>query len=177
MADVETHCDSVDADVMLLLGKNQNQPDSAEAKRASKNKRKAEGEAGDAPAAAPKRKGRTAAPKCKGCKQKIPIAECAPNFPGCYPCKRALDNIYRLAHKQGEKAVEWMKTQREDEDACYNMVQSYLDQCPEACDGPKNKKRGSWSVLKYRERTEAASGIVRDKVGEMMGRKLYLEFA
>lgn len=116
---------------------------------------------------------------CKGCKRKVPAEEQAANFPGCCPCKRALDNIAKLASRQGEKAVAFVKEQREDPEKCYAMVQSYCQLCPESCghSTSKNKKRGSWSVVKYQERIVAASGFVRDKVGEMMPKKLYIEFA
>ncbi|CAK9001116.1 unnamed protein product [Durusdinium trenchii] len=128
--------------------------------------------------AAPKKRAKCAR-HCKGCKQKIAAEDCAPNFPGCWKCKRALDNIYKLATKQGKEAVEFVKKQREDPDLCFNMVQSYLELCPECCDmgGAKNKKRGTWSLAKYRERTVAASGFVKDAVGEMMHKRLYTEFA
>lgn len=176
--DVESHADSVDADVQMLMA--QMQENGPKKRGRPKGPAAGAGEGGptDMPAPAAKvRKQRLVAPKCRGCKQKIPPAECAPNFPGCHPCKRALDNINKLAHRQGKEAVAFVKKQREDDDGCFAMVQSYMELCPESMDGAKNKKRGTWSVARYQERTEAASGFIRDKVGEMMGRKLYIEFA
>ena len=58
------------------------------------------------------------------------------------------------------------------DDECYNMVQSYLEQCPETLDKLSGKRRGPWSLAKYEERVAAATGLVRDKVGEMMWEKV-----
>ncbi|CAK9074303.1 Putative WD repeat-containing protein C25H1.08c [Durusdinium trenchii] len=126
----------------------------------------------------PKKRAKHGVQSCKGCKKKISAEQQATNFPGCVPCKRALDNITKLASRQGEQAVKFVREQREDPDKCFAMVQSYFEVCPECEPGAaKNKKRGSWSIVKYQERIVAASGFVKDKVGEMMGKKLYLEFA
>ena len=114
---------------------------------------------------------------CKGCGEKVALEDCAPNFPGDWTCKRALDNIFRLATKQGPKAVEFFKKQREDPEKCKAMVGSYLRACPETLDNAKGARRGVWSIAKYEERCTAASGMVRDKVGELTHKKMYLEFA
>lgn len=119
---------------------------------------------------------RIPARKCRGCRKKLTPDEQAPNWPGCWPCKRALDNITKRAHKQGETAVKFVQDARQDEERCYNMIQSYLEACPETCEN-FGKKRGIWSVVRYMERVTAASGLVRDSVGEMMWEKLYIEFA
>ena len=179
--------DSVDADVLLLLSQaRENQPSKGRGKKRNSGQMgdvgteeenmKAE-ESGRGPLSK-KARGKCAR-ICKGCKSKVAPEDCAPNFPGCWQCKRALDNISRLAHKQGKEAIEFVKKQRDDPDLCYNMVQSYLDLCPESCEGggPKNKKRGTWSLIKYQERVVAASGFLKDEVGEMMGKRLYSEFA
>ena len=115
--------------------------------------------------------------KCKGCHLKIKAEECANNFPGCWGCKRALDNISKAASRQGPDAVKFVSEARNDEDKCFAMVQSYLEACPEACESLQGRKRGPWSVGTYMERFKAASGVVRDKVGEMMWEKLYIEWA
>ena len=39
------------------------------------------------------------------------------------------------------------------------------------------KRRGPWSLAKYEERVAAATGLVRDKVGDRMWEKLYVEWA
>lgn len=172
--------DSVDADILLLMSQAKEKQD---ANTGRGKKRKAgsgpDGEGQEQQSEAAPKKRAKCARHCKGCKQKIAAEDCAPNFPGCWKCKRALDNIYKLATKQGKEAVEFVKKQREDPDLCFNMVQSYLELCPECCDmgGAKNKKRGTWSLAKYRERTVAASGFVKDAVGEMMHKRLYTEFA
>ena len=173
-ADVVSHMDSVDADVALMMEQSETNK-----KRGRPKKEEGAGSEAKAKAARKSSSGRTKAPKCKGCRHVIPVEDCAPNFPGCIPCKRVLDNISKLAHRQGKEAVAFVKEQRECDDKCFNMVQSYLEVCPEACDagGAKNKKRGKWSVAKFQERTTAASGFIRDKIGEMMPKKLYVEFA
>eukprot|EP00438_Fugacium_kawagutii_P013870 Skav228410 [mRNA] locus=scaffold3824:318780:319841:- [translate_table: standard] len=114
--------------------------------------------------------------KCKGCHKKVTPELQAPNWPGCWPCKRALDNIAKAAAKQGDKAIKFVAEARQDDAKCYNMIQSYLENCPETqeCAG---KKRGVWSVVRYIERVVAASGLVKDAVGELMWEKLWLEFA
>ena len=114
---------------------------------------------------------------CRGCRRKIPISELAPNFWGDWACKRALDNIYKLAGRQGPKAVEFVKECRADDDKCFNMIQSYLEACPETLESVCGKRRGQWSVVKYQERVVAAAGLVRDCIGEMQWKKLWLEFA
>ena len=195
--DVETNVDSLDADISLFLS--QNEPVKATAKAKCRAKAKAKAGAA-APVdteeglvlADPAAKSRGAKRKnaaggaggnskgfkvCKGCGQRIPLQDCAPNFPGDWKCKRALDNIWRLAVKQGAKAMKFVKEQREDPDRCQAMVSSYLESCPETVESARGQKRGQWSLTRYEERVTAASGMVRDKVGEMMNKKLYLEFA
>ncbi|CAK9012540.1 unnamed protein product [Durusdinium trenchii] len=122
---------------------------------------------------------RTIVKKCKGCRKKLQVGEAAPNWPGCWPCKRALDNVSKLASRQGKKQQQFVKEARADDEKCYNLIQSYLANCPEAGEGQNScgRKRGTWCLLKYVERVTAASGLVRDKVGEMMWEKLYLEHA
>ena len=116
--------------------------------------------------------------KCRGCRRKVVGDELALNFPGCWPCKRALDNLSKLASRQGEKAQEFVKEARADPDKCYAMVQSYYEKCPEPADGSRpGKKRGTWSLVRYMERVKAASGLVKDRVGELMTKAVYLEFA
>ena len=61
---------------------------------------------------------------------------------------------------------------------CLAMVQSYYEKCPEPADGSRPaKKRDSWSLVRYMERVKAASGLVKDCVGELMTKAVYLEFA
>ena len=118
--------------------------------------------------------------KCKGCRKKLGPGEAAPNWPGCWPCKRSLDNIWKLAKKQGPKAVDYVSSARSDPDdtKLYNLIQSYNEKCPEGMEGAgMGRKRGTWSLMKYIERVTAASGLVRDCEGEMMWEKLYMEFA
>ena len=110
--------------------------------------------------------------KCRGCRKKILGDEVAKNFPGCWPCKRPLDNLAKLAARQRSEAQKFVEK-------CYQMVQSYMESCPENPDPTScvEKRRGSWSLVKYIERVKAASGVIRDRVGEMMSKIVYLEFA
>ena len=114
---------------------------------------------------------------CKGCRKKIPVEQCPHGFNGCFPCKRALDNITKLAARQGEQQQEFVRTSRADDDKCFAMVQSYLEACPESLENASGKKRGQWSIVRYMERVTAATGLLKDAVGEMMWFKLYVEFA
>lgn len=114
---------------------------------------------------------------CRGCRKKVKPTEMAPNWPGCWSCKRALDNISKLASRQGDAQKKFVSEARQDEEKCYNMIQSYMAQCPETLDGCAGKKRGTWSLIRYVERVRAASGIVKDRLGEMMFKKLYIEHA
>ncbi|CAE7285935.1 unnamed protein product [Symbiodinium sp. CCMP2456] len=111
--------------------------------------------------------------KCKGCRKKLAPGEAAPNWPGCWGCKRSLDNICRLAKKQGPKAEAWVSEVRSDADdtRLYNMIQSYNEKCPESNEGGPTcgRKRGKWCLIKYIERVKAAS--------EMMWEKLFMEFS
>ena len=113
----------------------------------------------------------------QGLSQKLAPGEAAPNWPGCFPCKRALDNITKAASRQGPKSVTFVQSCRQDDDKLYNLIQSYLDSCPEATEHHPGKKRGVWSVVRYEERIRAASGIVKDAVGEMMWYRLYMEYS
>ena len=175
-----SNVDSVDADIALLM----QQADAvAKAKPKPKGKAKARAGCGEEEEiasskdskASKKRAGGKTFQVCKGCGERIPIADCAPNFAGDWKCKRALDNIARLATKQGPESVAFVKSQREDPEKC--KVSSYMEACPETMDNAKGVKRGQWCLTRYEERTTAASALIRDKVGEMMGRKLYIEHA
>lgn len=86
---------------------------------------------------------------CKGCLKKTKTEDCATNFPGCRPCKRSLDNIWRAACRQGKKQMDFVQEARGDDDKCFSMVQSYLEACPEAAENTCGRKRGPWSVAKY----------------------------
>lgn len=128
--------------------------------------------------AKPKAVKRTIVKKCRGCRKKVEASEVALNWPGCLACKRALDNITKMAARQGAARAAYVSKARQDEDQCYHMIQSYLEVCPESLDGAScGRKRGQWSVVKYIERVKAATGMVRDRCGEMQWEKLYLEFA
>lgn len=188
--DVDSNLDSVDAEMQLMLQNlaAQQPPKGGKGKgRGGKGRGTAQPAAGEddtssqtTPAAKTRTSGKGGGAKfrvCKGCWVKIPVSDLAPNFPGCWKCKSALDNINRLAMKQGAKAIAFVKKQREDPDACHQMVMNYLEHCPESNEGGKGRKRGQWSVTKYQERITAGSGIIRDRLGEMMPKKLYLEFA
>ena len=128
--------------------------------------------------AKPKAVKRTIVKKCRGCRKKVEPSEVALNWPGCITCKRALDNITKMAARQGAERAAYVSKARQDEDQCYHMIQSYLEVCPESLDGGAcGRKRGQWCVVKYIERVKAATGMVRDRCGEMQWEKLYLEFA
>ena len=155
----------------------------------TKKRKVEEQESGQKQSAAAKAKGKAKAKsravnrsivkKCKGCRKKLQPGEAAPNWPGCWPCKRALDNITKLAGRQGEKQQNFVKQARQDDEKCYNLIQSYLANCPESTVGESScgRKRGTWCLMRYVERVTAASGMMKDKVGEMMWDKLYLEHA
>ncbi|CAE7317742.1 unnamed protein product, partial [Symbiodinium sp. CCMP2592] len=206
MFDMESLHDSVDVDIGLMLGAEDPDPPRASAKNKAKAKAKgrarpAGNESGDddvpPPPAPPSLSGSSEQLRrgtkrkvpggdrgfriCKGCGEKIKCEDCALNFPGCRPCKRALDNIARLASKQGAKAVAFVKEQRDDPEKCKDMVANYKESCPECMNelgsNTRGKKRGQWNLTKYQEKIVSSSGILRDKVGELMPQKVYLEFA
>ena len=81
-----------------------------------------------------------------------------------------------MAHRQGPESVKFVKDARLDDKKLQNMISSYMVACPESCEGG-NKRRGTWCVARYVERVRAASGVVRDRVGEMMWEKLWIEHA
>ena len=114
--------------------------------------------------------------KCRGCHKKVQGDEIALNFPGCWSCKRAVDNVYKLACKQGDEARKFVSEARVDEEACYALVQNYMAKCPETtvCTG---RRRGPWNLLQYIETVKASSGLLKDQVGEFMSKAVYLEFA
>ena len=114
--------------------------------------------------------------KCRGCRKKVQGDEIALNFPGCWGCKRALDNLYKLACKQGEEARKFVSEARVCEEACFDLVQNYMAKCPEnaVCAG---RRRGTWNLLQYIETVKASSGLLKDQVGEFMSKAVYMEFA
>ena len=75
-----------------------------------------------------------------------------------------MDNIVKMARRQGLQAVAFVVAAR----VCYAMLQSYSEACPEASEHHPGRRRGTCSVVQYIERVTAASGLVRDAVGEMM---------
>lgn len=171
--------DSLDLEYQQDLGDAQVTPKKAKQEKldqpSSVKSAKSKGDSASHPKPKPKPK-RQPAKKCKGCRKKLTPEEQAPNWPGCTPCKRALDNITKAASKQGADAVKFVQEARQDDAKCYNMIQSYLENCPETVEN-FGKKRGQWSVVRYMERVKAASGLVKDCIGELMWDKLYLEHA
>lgn len=113
---------------------------------------------------------------CKGCRVKLRIEDCVNNFPGCWACKRVLHNITKMAARQGDDAKKFVEDARKDDDKCFNMAQSYLEKCPELGDSGA-KRRGPWALAQYIERVRASTRVVRDRAGEMMWEKLFLEWA
>ena len=123
---------------------------------------------------------RTVVKKCRGCAKKLQPGEQAANWPGCVGCKRALDNISKQAARQGERAQKYVAEARADDTKLQAMLASYKDLCPEATEegcSQVGRKRGTWSLVKYVERVTAASGLIKDVVGEMMFEKLFMEHA
>ena len=123
---------------------------------------------------------RTIVKKCRGCAKKMQPGEQAANWPGCVPCKRALDNICKQAFRQGEKAQKYVAEARADDSKLQAMLASYKDLCPETTEegcSQVGRKCGTWSLVKYVETVTAASGLIKDIVGEMMFEKLFMEFA
>lgn len=167
-----SHCDSLDAEWSKL------KPDEVEDAAATPQKAQGKAKAKAAPKSSTKTR-KNALKHCRGCRKKMNQNEFATNWPGCWPCKRALDNITKLAARQGEAQKKFVSKARADKEQCYHMISSYMEKCPEASDGSSSagRKRGTWSLVKYVERVSAASGLVKDKIGEMMFHKLYLEFA
>ena len=150
----------------------------AEPKSTQKSKAKAKAKA--SPKTKAKAVKRTVVKKCRGCNRKLQPGECAPNWPGCVKCKRALDNITKQASRQGVKAQEFVAECRQDDAKLQQMLASYHDLCSEATDEGASccgRKRGTWSLVQYQERVTAASGIVKDCLGEMMFERLYIEHA
>ena len=80
-----------------------------------------------------------------------------------------------MAAREGPKAVKYVEEAHLDDEKLYNLLQSYSEARPEATESHLGRKHGTWSCIKYVERVTAASGLVRDVVGEMMWEKLYLE--
>lgn len=112
-SDAQSMCDSIDAEWRKF---NEAADDTAESPAAAPKKRPApKAKAKEAAAKAGKR--RKCAPRpCRGCRIKIKPEEMANNWPGCWPCKRALDNITKLASRQGKKQQEFVSQARVDED-------------------------------------------------------------
>lgn len=167
--DVASNLDSIDQEFAAAEAnhtprkrpKADEEPGSSGKEASGKGKAKAKAKAAGKPVK------RSVVTKCRGCRKKVEQAELALNWPGCQKCKRALDNVTKMAARQGQDQVEFVRKARQCEDGCFNLIQSYLDVCPESTERRKGCSRGTWSIAKYMERVTAASGMVRDKCGEM----------
>lgn len=112
---------------------------------------------------------------CRGSRKWYPIAEMPPNSPNfSWECKRALDNIWKKAKKEGTKAMEFVKKQRQSDHGVWAMCQNYLDRCPDdrAC-----WERGEWHLVQYMEFVYSRQEVLYDEEGIMMWEKQWLEFA
>lgn len=101
----------------------------------------------------------------------------------CHIGKRAYDNLYYIATKQGKR--DWFKEQIKDEDKLHKMFQAYWDKNPhmnKALD-KDNKQRGKRSnygnfcLITFIESTTASSGVINDCLCVMMWREQYIDFA
>lgn len=110
--------------------------------------------------------------KCKCCGKWFPKSECAINSPYCRRDKQSIDNLANQSARQGEAA--WFAEVRRDEVQLRKLVTKYHESCP----AEKTKgKRGTFSLVSYREEYKAESSvIVRDR-GTMMNRRQYVEWA
>ena len=114
---------------------------------------------------------------CKGCAKKTANGSFAPNSPYCWPCKRALDSISKMAQRQGPEKVAFLHEQRRDELKVQRLIANYNLHLRPDMEHQNGKKKSTFVLAKYVEIVKASSGVIRDKEGEFMWQKLYMEFA
>eukprot|EP00969_Alexandrium_andersonii_P181716 8030281-Alexandrium_andersonii.AAC.1 len=89
----------------------------------------------------------------------------------CIEAKRAVDNIYGLASRQGK--LDWFHEQKGDDRKLQFMVKHYKDQMKlyKGNEGPK------WSIAMCKEAYQTATEVMVTDKGEMMGEELFIEHA
>ena len=111
---------------------------------------------------------------CRACGQNKPEQEFAVNQVVDVWCKKALDNISRMARNQGADAEEFFKESRADPAKCKKMLESY-GKAYKAWSSGKTSKI-NWSIIQYKERLKAESGTTLSGNSQMMWEKQAVKF-
>eukprot|EP00969_Alexandrium_andersonii_P127799 5648383-Alexandrium_andersonii.AAC.1 len=62
-----------------------------------------------------------------------------------------MDNVYKLAKSQGEKAMKWYSTVRDCDDALFNACNTYNKLCPPPEEGCSRARGSSKAFVTYIE--------------------------
>ena len=111
---------------------------------------------------------------CRGCRKWLEISCFGPKDALCFPDKRAMDNITKLAKKQ--QKVEWLQSMQHSDTAIFRCLRQYHRTCPAPEVGPR-KKNSSVPFMQFIEKM--SNKTITDMLlkGEMMTEVCFYEFA
>ena len=111
---------------------------------------------------------------CRACGQTKPEGEFALNQVVDTWCKKALDNIGRMARAQGPDALEFFKDAKADPAKCKKMLDSYGKAYKNWTAGKTSKL--VWSIVQYKERAKAESGVMLSGNSQLMWERQAIKF-
>ena len=123
-------------------------------------------------------KGRPGLRQCRGCRGYFDSSGMALNQNFCHQDKASLDNIWKLAKRQGK--LDWFANAKADDTKVQQLLASYHEKHPPPKAGQKRARQGrgkSFCVLQYIEEISCKSAAIMDDDGEMMWFEEYVEFA
>ena len=114
---------------------------------------------------------------CRACRRWLDTSCFGANDALCRPDKRALDNILRLARKQGPKAQEWVNAVKHCDEGLYNAVKTDHQLCPEDESGAARRRGSSQCFMTYIDTVVSKSVVDHLIIGEMLNEKAYYELS
>ena len=111
---------------------------------------------------------------CRGCRRWLEHSCFGAKDALCQPDKRAMDNITKLAKKQGKS--EWLQSMQQNDSAIYRCLRQYQKTCPAPAVGPR-KKNSSMPFMQFIEKMNTKSITDMLLKGEMMTEVAFYEFA
>ena len=117
--------------------------------------------------------------QCPGCLKWQSITEFPANSKYCLEDKRALDNMTKLAKREGQASMTWLAEARATERGVRGLLRNYHIACEDAATaGAGSKKRkwkaGSWSLVECIQRLEAEDAWDIVEQGEMMNKEAFI---
>ena len=110
---------------------------------------------------------------CRGCGCSLPADQFALNQNLHFECKKARDNVWKLAKRQN--SLGWFQQVEQDEERFAQLLTRYKQQSSAGDSGGKSK--GKFSLAAVKESWQASTQVLTDDVGEMMCEEEYFDFA